>query len=59
MFGDWQMPQSQSIAPDHGSEAAHAYASTAQAPNLSMQDDSLYRKVSARVIPFLFVCYVV
>ena len=49
------MPQS--IAPDRRSEAARAYATAAQNP--SQQDDALYRKVSARVIPFLFVCYVV
>jgi D-galactonate transporter len=55
MFGDRLMPQS--IAPDRRSEAARAYAASAQNP--SQQDDALYRKVSARVIPFLFVCYVV
>src|SRR5215470_15962509 len=54
MFGDRQMPQS--IAPDRRSETARAYATFAHP---SQQDDALYRKVSARVIPFLFVCYVV
>ena len=52
MFGDRQMPQS--IAPDRGSEAARAFDTSAQNP--SQQDDALYRKVSARVIPCLFVC---
>ena len=52
------MPQS--IAPDRGSEAARAHpAPTHTLTPSNAQDDALYRKVSVRVIPFLFICYVV
>ncbi|WP_322069566.1 MFS transporter [Paraburkholderia bannensis] len=55
------MPQS--IVTDAASESAfvpHAAASGASgAAALQAGDDLLYRKVAWRVIPFLFVCYVV
>ncbi|QGZ63742.1 MFS transporter [Paraburkholderia acidisoli] len=52
------MPQS--IAPDRASEAARAFGAPAHTLSpTDAHDDALYRKVSARVIPFLFLCYVV
>lgn len=52
------MPQS--IVTDRVSESAFAARAAASAsPASPASDDLLYRKVAWRVIPFLFVCYVV